>query len=110
MHDLRHAIRGLARNPGFAALSILTLALGIGGATAMFSVINAIFLSPLPYKDPSRLMVISERDVKHNQIQPYSLSSVNFQDWRGSQNSFDGLALFRTTTPTEFAGGIAVCW
>src|SRR6478672_4000613 len=97
MHDLKHAIKGLVRHPGFTVLSILTLALGIGGSTAMFSVINAVFLAPLPYKDSSRLMVITERDEKHNQVQPYSLSYVNFQDWRDSQNSFEKLALFRAS-------------
>ena len=60
--DLRHAVRVLRRAPGFAALSILTLALGIGAATAIFSVVNPVLLQPLPYPSPDRIAVIWERD------------------------------------------------
>src|SRR6267142_2733201 len=95
MQDPRYALRMLGKNPGFTFIAILTLALGIGANTAMFTVINGVLLEPLPYKDPDRLMVITERDEKRNQVQPYSLSWVNFQDWAREQRSFGDLALFR---------------
>ena len=95
MQDLRYALRMLGKNPGFTFIAILTLALGIGANTAMFTVINGVLLEPLPYKDPDRLMVITERDEKRNQVQPYSLSWLNFQDWAREQRSFSDLALFR---------------
>ncbi len=95
MNDLRYALRVFGRSPGLAALAILTLGLGIGAGTAMFSVISGVLLEPFAYKDSGRLVVITERDEKHNQVQPYSLSYLNFQDWRAAQNSFEELALFR---------------
>src|SRR5215471_20511270 len=92
IQDLRFALRLFARNSGFTAIAVLTLALGIGAAVSMFSVANAVLFKPLPYKDVSRLTIISERDVKHNQVQPYSLSYLNFQDSRAAQHSFADLA------------------
>jgi predicted permease len=92
-HDLRYALRGLLRNPGFSALAVLTIALGIGANTAMFSVINAVILRPLPYRDAERLALIWTDDVRrglHNEATPY----ITITDWRAQSRAFSGIAYF----------------
>ena len=104
MDEILQAIRILVRNRGFTAVVVLTLALGIGTSTAMFSVVHSVLLEPLPYKDVSRLAVITEKDEKRNQVQAYSLSYVNYQDWHSSQKSFAELALFRAPVSYKVIG------
>src|SRR3989449_1427586 len=88
--DLRYALRTLAKSPGFALIVVLTLALGIGANTAIFSVVNGVLLTPLPYKDPSRLVVVweSKGTSTHNVVNP-----ANYKDWHDRATSFNGLAL-----------------
>jgi putative ABC transport system permease protein len=88
--DLRYAVRTLAKRPGFTAVVVLTLALGIGANTAIFSVVNGVLLTPLPYKDPSQLMVVweSKGTSSHNVVNP-----GNYMDWHDRATSFSGLAL-----------------
>jgi putative ABC transport system permease protein len=90
--DLRYALRMLAKQPAFTATAIMTLALGIGANTAIFSVINAVLLRPLPYPQPDRLTLIRERT---NIFDSGSVSLPNYLDWRVSQRGFTDLALFR---------------
>ncbi len=90
MNDLRYALRTLAKSPGFAFIVVLTLALGIGANTAIFSVVNGVLLTPLPYRDPSRLVVVweSKGTSTHNVVNP-----ANYMDWHDRATSFSGLAL-----------------
>jgi predicted permease len=92
-NDLRHSVRMLRKNPGFTAVVILTLALGIGANATIFSVINAVFLKPLPFPDPDRLVMVWQHDVRdpdnHNIV-----SFPNFQDWKALNHVFSDIAIF----------------
>src|SRR6185369_11403794 len=90
--DLRYGLRWLRKNPGFASLAVLTLALGIGVNTAMFSVVNAVLLSPLPYPEADRIVWMNESgpDVKDRWV-----SYPNFLDWRARNRSFEAMSTFR---------------
>ena len=83
--DLKYGLRTMRRSPGFAAVAVLTLALGIGANTAIFSVVNAVLLRPLPYRDPARLVT-----VLHDGWKP--VAPANFFDWREQSSSFESVA------------------
>lgn len=89
--DLRYGARMLAKSPGFAAVAILTLALGIGANTAMFAVTNATLLKPLPYPNPSRLVFLRERLAGAG---PMSLSMPNFEDLAEQNHTFEQMAAY----------------
>ncbi len=95
VHDLRHGARQLRKNPGFAFAAILTLALGIGANTAIFSAVHAILLSPPPYDDPGRLVRIFGSNPKHG-ITQGPLSRPDFADWQVECGSFAQMATFHT--------------
>ena len=106
LSDIRYAFRMIAKQPGFAALAILAFALGIGANTAIFSVVNAVLLRPLPYPHSEQLISIRERTPT---FPGGSVSYPNFLDWRAAQHSFTDISLFRresynVSTPK---GGIA---
>src|SRR5713226_1615885 len=88
--DVRYALRQLRRNPGFALAAVLTLALGIGTTTAVFSVVDAVVLRPLPYADSSRLVVIDEWIPSVGSI---PVNALHFQGWQRTARSFDHIAL-----------------
>src|SRR5918999_442501 len=94
--DLAFAVRTLRRSPVFTAAAALTIALGIGASTAIFSVTNAVLLRPLPYKDPERLVVMY-MDLRARNNLGMPLSNENYADIRdGSRGSFEDMAAFRT--------------
>jgi putative ABC transport system permease protein len=92
--DIRYALRGLVRSPGFAAVAVLTLALGIGASTSIFSVLHAVLWNPLPFAEPERLVVVWETDA-HNQSFQEGFSAPDFLDFRSRTKSFSGLAAAR---------------
>jgi putative ABC transport system permease protein len=91
-NDLRYALRQLIKSPGFAAVTILTLALGIGACTAIFSVVNAVLLRPLDYPDPARLVIIRETNLPD--FPEFSASPPNYLDWEKQTKSYEHLAAY----------------
>lgn len=88
MQDLRWALRSLRKNPGFTALALVTLVLGIGAATVAFTVLDTVLLRPLPYANAERLVYMQEVTAKKSMRPP---SYPNFADWRAQARSFDGV-------------------
>jgi predicted permease len=107
--DLRYAGRALRRAPGFAALSILIMALGIGANTAVFSVVNAVLLKPLSYRDPDRIVTLS--DFLTTRAGPTLLSKqvaiLDVQDWHDQSSSFDAMAYYSARESPVMPGAIA---
>ena len=92
LEDLRFAFRQLLKHPGFTLIAIFALALGIGANTAIFSVVNAVLLRPLPYPDADKLIVVRERS---SNFERGAVGYMNWTDWHASQRSFTELALAR---------------
>ena len=95
MKDIRYGLRGLKRQPGFTVIVVITLALGIGASTAIFSVVDSVLLRRLPYKTAGRIVAIEELNPAGKRIQ---VTSANFLDWRAQNTVFEHLAAIRTTT------------
>ena len=91
--DLRYGMRMLGKNPGFAAIAVVTLALGIGANTALFSVVNGVLLNPLPFAQPDQLVTLSES--KPN-FEYGSISYPNFRDWQKENHTLSSLAVYRS--------------
>src|SRR2546428_5137308 len=89
--DLRYAIRPLLRSPAFPATAALTLALGIGANTVMFSVVNAVLLRPLPFRDPGGLMLVFSVNSR-KEVGQIRATALDFFDWRSRAQSFDAMA------------------
>ena len=92
MNDLRFALRQLRKSPGFTLIAVITLALGIGANTAIFSVIYAVLLKPLPYPDPDRITILTESDISQPAI---SVSFPDYVDWKRDNTVFEQLAVSR---------------
>src|SRR6188474_645825 len=93
MHDLRFACRQLLKNPGFTAVAVLTLALGIGANTAIFSVVSSVLLRPLPFQDPDKLVMVWERSVKKGYEMNHA-GVATFLDWKTQNTVFQSMAAF----------------
>src|ERR1051325_4726320 len=92
MTDLRYALRQLLKNPGFTTVAVLTLALGVGACTAMFSLVHAVLLRPLPFRDSERLVWIE--NVGSGGLSARTTRVDNFLEWRVQNTSFEELAAY----------------
>ncbi len=101
LQDLRYAFRLLIKSPSFTAIAVLTLALGIGANTAIFSVVNAVLLRPLAFRDSSRIMLIAER----SKFPDPSVSYQNYIDWRDQSHAFESVEGMRSSTITLTGAG-----
>src|SRR6186713_3512133 len=95
--DLRYGVRMLLKRPGFTAAAVLTLAVGIGACTAIFSVVHAVVLQPLPYPQPERLVMIWETDKGGDQS---NMGYPTFADWRTQSHSFEAMSAVSHWSPT----------
>jgi putative ABC transport system permease protein len=100
LQDISYGIRTLTRQPGFAATAILTLALGIGATTAIFSVVNAVVLRPMPFDAPEQIMVVTNTNLKTG-ARNTTISGPDFVDWRAQNRSFEALAYFTGSGETS---------
>lgn len=100
--DLRYSLRSLRRAPGFTAISVLTLALGIGAVTAVFAVADAALLRPFPYPDMTRIVLLGEVAADGG---PMSVAFPNFEDWKTQNAAFTEIGVFRTQTATITGAG-----
>lgn len=115
-NDIRFALRTLAKTPGVAIIAIVTLGLGIGATTTVFSCVNALFLRPFPYTEPLRLMALRSDNVSRGWIGS-SVSYPNFVDWQEQAHSFSGMAAYGGSsfnmaggTEPERIEGEAITW
>jgi putative ABC transport system permease protein len=116
LQDLRYALRSLAKTPAVTLIAVVTLALGIGVNTTVFSCVNALFLRPYPYREPSRLMAIRS-DNPSRGFEGSSVSYPNFADWRDQSTRFEGMVAYSgrsfnlaSTDEPERLEGAAISW
>jgi putative ABC transport system permease protein len=102
--DVRYAFRGLLRNSGFSLTAILSLLLGIGASLAIFTVTDNLLLRPLPYRDPGRLAMVWERNMRRSGMDHNVVSPGNYLDWKRQNDVFEGMAGFRNTTSVLTVG------
>ena len=91
LHDVKYALRMLAKSPGFTAVAVLTLALGIGANTAIFSVIDSVLLKPLPFRDPDQLVALRETESAPGS---FPLDGADYLDWQDQNKTFSSMTLY----------------
>src|SRR5512142_1371506 len=94
LQDLSYAFRLLARNRSFTAVAVLTLALGIGANTVIFSVVNAVLLRALPYDNADRLVTVWQSNPKQNSLEE-AVAPANYLDWKAQNTVFESIAVYR---------------
>src|SRR5262245_15054675 len=92
--DMRYGARMLLKRPGFTLIAVITLALGIGANTAIFSVVNAVLLRPLPFKEPDRLVMVWERRPSSGEAN-ITVAAYEFADWRERAHTFESMAIIQ---------------
>ena len=101
MQDLRYAARTLARNPGFALIAVLTMAMGIGANTAIFSVVHSVLLEPLPFTHPEQLVELRQTEAAPGD---YPLTGEDYLDWRAQNSTFSDMSLYAWPSGTNARG------
>lgn len=104
--DIHFAGRLLRKAPGFTAVAILTLALGVGANIAIFAVINSVLLKPLAYRDTNHLMILTE--TASGVPEPSELSYLNYEDWRDQNHSFNEMSIFLRSV-VNFSISVQIC-
>ncbi len=104
--DLKYALRSLLKNPGFTALAVIVMALGIGANTAVFGVVNAVLLRPLAYKNPDRIVTLGPLWRKTGRLGSNS-SAPDFHDWHDQSTAFDAMAMYNSEPMAVMAGPAA---
>ena len=104
IQDVRHALRLLVREPGFTTAAVLTLALGVGANVAVFAVVNAALLRPLPYPDADDVVLLQHRDTRTGITKEF-IAMGDFVDLRARQRSFESIAAYGTGRVTVFGEG-----
>ncbi|HET9283427.1 MAG TPA: ABC transporter permease [Candidatus Angelobacter sp.] len=98
--DIRFGLRMLRKSPGFTVIALITLALGIGANTAIFSIVNAVLLKPLPYPQPDRLVFMTSAFTRNGIARNFATSYPDFLDWRATAKSFNGMASYHSDSFT----------
>src|ERR1044072_3527636 len=102
INDLRYGVRMLLKHPQVTAISVVTLALGIGATTAIFSVVNAVLLNPLPFRDPDRVVALWENVPNQGR---WRVAPANFHDWKKQNTVFEDVAAFGRNSLTLTGDG-----
>ncbi|HEY6333933.1 MAG TPA: ABC transporter permease, partial [Blastocatellia bacterium] len=106
LRDIRYGVRLLSRKPSFTAVIVLTLAVGIGANVAIFSIVDAVLLRPLPFRDPGRLVAVWENENKVLNWSKMFVSYRDFERWRQDSHDFDSLAAYTWAVPSMRLSGV----